>query len=221
MAIRTGEHVASNLFEFLTSASKKSTGARAAVYLDQSVAIIFDTPTPDDVVGQLQEMLKNEALAEVFEYVAATHEIHGIQVDAIRVNRKKVPAFTTPTAKALSKVAAHGLLIAKVGEHVVVTTEPKPNLMEATIANLKNDKPGLATKLTPPQRAAGQTDLLDVRFQASLMWRLANGRADPKKVREDASFSRMRVQATVQEITTEIDISHEEFMQTVKQAWRR
>jgi hypothetical protein len=219
--IRTGEHLASNLLEFLTSASRESTGARAAIYLDDSLAIIFDTPSPDEVVGQLEEMLANEALAEVFEYVSAIHEIDGIQVDAIRVHRKKVPAFTTPTAKALSKVAAHGLLIAKVGEHVVVTSEPKPKLMKASIANLKSNKPGLATKLTPPQRSEGQTDLVDVRFHASLMWRRANGQADPKKVREDDTLSRMRVQATVQEITTQIDISREEFLRTMRQGLRR
>jgi hypothetical protein len=220
-AIRAGEHLASNLLEFLTSASKDSTGARAAIYMDESVAIIFDTPTPDDVVAQLQEMLANEVLAKVFEYASATHEIDGIQVDAIRVNRKNVPAFTTPTAKALSKVAAHGLLIAKVGEHVVITSEPKPKLMEASISNLKSNKPGLATKLTPPQRSEGQTDLVDVRFRASLMWRRANGQADPKKVREDGTFSRMRVQATAREISTEIDISREEFLRTMRQGLKR
>ena len=219
-AIRTDDSVASNLLEFLTTASKRSNGARAAVYEDHSVAIIFDTSNPEEVVASIQEVIGSEPLSQAFEYVPNTHEIGRIQVDSIRLKRKDVPDNASPTAKAIAEVARNGLLIAQVGEHVVMTSEPVPKVMEATIANLQGDKPGLATKLTPPHRTKGQVDLIDVRFHASQIVGLFSRRVLERKdvAAEDAEFSRLRIQATEQELTTEIDITREEFLQSIKQA---
>jgi hypothetical protein len=216
---RTDDETASNLIEFLVSASKKTDGVRAALYLDNTLAIIVDTPKPDEVIASIRELLADESLGKMFEYVPNSLEIAGVQVDTTVVRRKKdLPANASPTAKAIAKIVKNGLLIAKVGEHVVITSEPAPNLMEAAIANIKADKPGLAA----PDRIEGQTDLVDVRFHASQVVRhfwsmVAPGRHVTPDA--DAEFSRMRIQATTQEITIEVAISQAEFLKSLKAAW--
>lgn len=210
----------SHIIELLASSARKTNGVRGAAYQDHTLAMIIDTSSPDRVVAALRELIADQDLASLLEYVNESETIDGVTVDSVRLRdaSRLTAASETTRAKAILAVVSHGLRIAQLDGHVLISAEVEPVLLREMIANIQQGRAGLADDIKVPNTEEGQIQLFDFRFHANQFFKyFGPNRNDGKTGLFAASeLSRVGLYATRREFSFKIEIPHKDFVESVK-----
>ncbi len=210
------------LIEFLAPLASKTDGARGAVYGDHTTALMIDTQSPDQVVAALQGLIADETLAPLLEYVPDSESVRGVSVDTIRLRKARplTDPNQQPRTNAILAVVAHGIRIAKLDKHVVISAEEEPTLMKEMIDNLEHGDPGLANDLAVPKRVEGQIQVLDICFPAHQLIKLMLPNVKPannkQRLYKGGDLTRVSLDATRRDVSIRIEVPRKDFVEALK-----